>query len=495
MKTDDVFALENAGWPAFLTNASGLILRANPSAIQIFGPVVGNQSVGFGTLWPPGNSHTIEQFLTAGKQGTGALLALKLISSNGDHAAWLASISAMDPEHFLIQLFPERRSASVEPRGTAGDSVQAQKQKLDCALQLARTVSLDFNNALTSILGHASLILSKVELEHPWRQALLEIEKSAARAAEVSNDLASFSRQEKDGRGQATGNLNSVLRRCVEFFQRNPGPQGVDWKLQLERNLFTCKFDSLKLQQAFLRVIENSMQAFERPGRIVVLSRNVELNGASQDRNVKLAPGAHVCVEISDNGAGIEPDVLPKIFEPFFTTKRDKKHRGLGLAWVYGIVTNHGGGVAVSSQPGQGTSVRIYLPAGKSFITEAAVSSENLNGSQTILIVDDEELILTMGNSILSEHGYKVLTAESGQQALDLLEATEPIDLVLTDLVMPAMSGRELIDKIQKSFPSTRIVCMSGYPWPAPQINHLPFIQKPFSAQELLLKFKAVFSG
>src|SRR5439155_16386472 len=131
-------------------------------------------------------------------------------------------------------------------------------------------------------------------------------------------------------------------------------------------NLFACKFDDLKMQQAFLRVIENSVQALRSgQGRIVLQSRNVELKEPTQDRNVKLATGRYVCVEISDNGCGIEADVLPRIFEPFFTTKRDKKHRGIGLAWVYGIVTNLGGGVAVSSRPGEGTSVRVYLPAGK----------------------------------------------------------------------------------------------------------------------------------
>ena len=151
----------------------------------------------------------------------------------------------------------------------------------------------------------------------------------------------------------------------MEFFQQNAGPEPVEWTLQLDRKLFAAKFDEAKMQQAFMKILENALQALRDRGRITVQTRNIELAEATQDRNVQLAAGAYVCVEISDNGCGIEPEVLPRVFEPFFTTKRGASHRGLGLAWVYGIVTNHGGGVAISSQPGVGTSVRVYLPAEK----------------------------------------------------------------------------------------------------------------------------------
>src|SRR5207244_2681826 len=136
-----------------------------------------------------------------------------------------------------------------------------------------------------------------------------------------------------------------------------------------------------------------------------------------------------------------------RIFEPFFTTKRGGNHRGLGLAWVYGIVTNHGGGVAVSSQPGMGTSVRVYLPADKKQVKEKGVGADDLSGTQTILMVDDEDLLLTMGQTILSAYGYQVVTANSGQKALEVLRQNKtPVDVVITDLVMPTMSGRELIE-------------------------------------------------
>jgi CheY-like chemotaxis protein len=323
---------------------------------------------------------------------------------------------------------------------------------------------------------------------------LLEVEKSAAKAAEIANDLGTFSRQEKETRGQAAGNLNQLLQRSAEFFQQNAGSTQVEWKLVLERNLFAAKFDEAKMQQAFMKIIENAVQAITGYGRLTLQTRNVELAERSQDRNVQLAAGAYVCAEINDTGCGIPADVLPRIFEPFFTTRHG--HRGLGLAWVYGIVTNHGGGVAVSSEAGAGTSVRVYLPAEKKIINDkSALSAEDLSGTQTVLFVDDEDLLLTMGQAILSAYGYRVLTANSGQKALEILGRKDQVDIVITDLVMPSMSGRELVEQIQQRWPGMRILCTSGYVWPAGQENQATYLQKPFTSQELLLKVKQVLSG
>jgi len=245
------------------------------------------------------------------------------------------------------------------------------------------------------------------------------------------------------------------------------------------------------MQQALMKIIENALQALRERGRVNVQTRNIELAEPTQDRNAHLAAGTYVCVEIIDNGCGIEPEVLPRLFEPFFTTKRGGNHRGLGLAWVYGIVTNHGGGVAISSQPGTGTSVRVYLPAEKQIVRDHGLASDDLSGSQTILMVDDEDLLLTMGKTILSAYGYRVLTANGGQKALDILAQKDTsVDLVITDLVMPAMSGRELVEHIRRLWPATCIICTSGYVWPAGQETDGAYLQKPFTSQELLFKVK-----
>ena len=316
---------------------------------------------------------------------------------------------------------------------------------------------------------------------------------SAAKAAEIANDLAVFSRQEKEGQEQQAGNLNEILQRCAESFQTATKDR-AKWQIQLERRLFAAKFDEAKIQQAFMRIIENAVEAISADGRVSILTRNVELAEATQDRDARLAPGSYVCAEISDNGSGIEPEVMPRIFEPFFTTKTNP-HRGLGLAWVYGIVTNHGGGVAVSSTPGAGASVRVYLPAEDAIVRDNTELIYNLTGTQTILVVDDEDLLLTMSDAVLSSYGYKVLTANTGQKALEILaKADPPIDLIISDLVMPAMSGRELAEHVRRISPGMRTILSSGYSWPSGSRDAAVFLRKPFTMQELLLKVKQVLA-
>jgi nitrogen-specific signal transduction histidine kinase/CheY-like chemotaxis protein len=481
-------AVEEAGWPALLIDGASTIRCANASARTVFGKTVEGSPLS--SLWPP-DAESAGQFLAQWEKAPTPFVSLRLQPRGGTpsaYQAWICACAWEGQKHFLVQLL----HSGATP---AGEGSLAQKQKLDCALQLARTVALDFNNALTSILGHTSHLLSRAEPTHPWRASLMEVEKSAAKAAEISNDLGMFSRQEKEARAQASGNLNSLLQRSVEYCQQNAAKTELTWGLQLERRLYSAKFDEAKMQQALLKIFENALQALGANGRITVQTRNLDLTAPTQDRNVQLAPGAYVCAEISDNGSGIAPEVLPRIFEPFFTTKRSP-HRGLGLAWVYGIVTNHGGGVAVSSQPGAGTSVRIYLPAEQRIVQENHVAPNDLRGTQTLLFVDDEDLILTMGHTILSAYGYEVLTAASGQKALDLLsQRAKPVDLVITDLVMPAMSGRELVEHISRQCPGTPFLCMSGYSWPASQREETAYLQKPFTAQELLLKVKQVLAS
>ena len=498
MKSDLVFPLESAAWPALLLDGSGTVCRANRAAQTLFKPALDAAQPALSHIWSPQNNATAQQFLQKAETSPTAAVPLRFLREGGESILCLASLCAFGDnghKYYVPQLLPAPSGLAPDTKSQSSETSFAQKQKLDCALQLARTVALDFNNALTSILGHTSLVLSKMEPDHPWRNSLLEVEKSAAKAAEIANDLGTFSRQEKETRGQTAGNLNQILQRAVEFFQQNTGTSPVQWKLGLERNPFAARFDEAKMQQAFMKILENAHQAITGYGRITVQTRNVDLAERSQDRNVQLAAGAYVCVEINDSGCGIPPELLPRIFEPFFTTKGGP-HRGLGLAWVYGIVTNHGGGVAVSSEVGNGTSVRVYLPAEKKIIQEnAGLTAHDLSGTQTVLFVDDEDLLLTMGQTILSAYGYRVLTANSGQKALDILGGKEAVDLVITDLVMPAMSGRELIEHVHSRWPAMRILCISGYVWPAGQEDQATYLQKPFTSQGLLLKVKQVLSA
>jgi nitrogen-specific signal transduction histidine kinase/ActR/RegA family two-component response regulator len=498
MKSDVVSGLASAAWPAFLVDAAGVVDNANPAAVAAFGQAFGKGATPLASIWHAENGASPVEFFARWERSPSAVVTLKLIGSSGStlaHQACICAFTDNAQKYFLLQLpglapVPEPKNPSVE----AG---LAHKQKLDCALQLARTVSLDFNNALTSILGHTSLVLSKIEPNSPWRRSLMEVEKSAARAAEIANDLGAFSRNEKETKVQPAGNLNLLLQRNVEVFQSAKLDKEVTWTLQLERKLYAAKFDEAKMQQVLVKIIENAVEALGPRGRIIIQTKNLDLTQATQDRNAQLAAGAYICAEFSDNGCGIEPDVLPRIFEPFFTTKRGGKHRGLGLAFVYGIVTNHGGGVAVSSQPGTGTSVRVYLPADKKFVKDEGPNAKDLTGNQTILMVDDEDLLLTMGQTILSDYGYRVLTANSGSKALDIISKSErQIDLLITDLVMPNMSGRELVEQVRRISPFTSLLCSSGYVRPNPEERErTAYLQKPFTAQELLLKVKQALTS
>jgi two-component system cell cycle sensor histidine kinase/response regulator CckA len=498
MKPEVVFGLENAAWPAILVGPDGGLLWTNKAAKTVFGPVVSAEAPTLASVWTLENGGTPADSLARWAQSPPSALVLKFRVVTGATLEFNTAVCLIDDNGkkcAVLQLLPMTAiTVATEDKMAIGDTVV--KQKLDCVLQLARSVSLDFNNALTGVLAHTSLLLTKAEADHPWRRSLLEVEKSAARAAEIAGELAQFSRQEKEtGKKAPTGNLNAVMNRCVEFFQTKSNGR-VNWKMNLERSLFASRFDEVKVQQALTKVLENAVEAFglSAMGQISVQTRNVELTEPTQDRNVKLAAGAYVCAEIADNGSGIETEALPRIFEPFFTTKRPP-HRGLGLALVYGIITNHGGGIAISSQPGQGTSARIYLPAEKSFIQDGGGTTTELRGSGTVLFVDDESIVLTMAETILTDFGYKVQTANSGQKALTLLgQPGAKVDLVITDLVMPGMGGRELAEKIRQQYPGLPVMPTSGYVLPEDKKGASGYLQKPFTSTELLRKVKAAIT-
>lgn len=499
MKSDLSFPLESAGWPAFSVENGGVLRQANLAAVSFFGPKLDGEGLLLSALWAE-EGETAEKFLARWEHSAPPVVLLKFRGKGGVATLFSTYICAQrdgqsGQKRYVFQLFKETPAApppSSEVKAGAPDAV-AHRQKLDCAMQLARTVALDFNNALTSVLGHTSLMLTQIEANHPCRASLREVEKAAQKAAEITHQLAAFSRQEKETPAQRPGNLNTLLRRLVESFQPTK-PPGLQWSLQLQSQLYGVKFDEPKLQQALLKICENAIEAVGANGRLGVSSRSLDLTELTQDRTAQLQPGSYVCVEITDDGAGISAEVLPRVFEPFFSTKPG--HRGLGLALVYGILTNHGGNIALSSTPGQGTSVRVYLPASPTFVPEEGTGKAELTGNRTILVVDDEELLLSTLQAILTAFGYRVLTATSGARALEIVAtAPLPIDLVITDLVMPQMSGRELIDQLQMRAPQLPILCTSGYVVPTGPEAGQTHLAKPFTSLELLRRVKQMLGA
>lgn len=528
MSIEAAFLLEQAGWPAFLVDGTGRILRWSDGALPVFGRLLQPNCTFGKAFWVPENPEGLDGFLAGCRSGEGVPLVAKLKIPAGQTRDFTLIGNALPEDQgqgFIIQCLPPPpkpvsapvpappavAAAPAAPSGnttflsavasgtaapgTGGDSGFILKQKLDCALQLTRTVAIDFNNALTSILGHTSLVLSRLEQNSPWRNSLVEIEKSAARAAEVAADLAGFSRVDREAKPLPTGNLNDLARRAVEMF-RSPSRPGLGWELTLEQRPYATAYDEAKMQQAFVKMLENAVQATPDGGRIAVMTRNCDFQEVFQDGTVKIPAGGYVCFEVSDTGCGITQEVLPRIFEPFFTTKKNPPHRGLGLAWVYGIATNHGGFVTVSSTVGRGTSVRLYLPTTRRSVRDEEVRLEELVGTETILVVDDEELLLTMMEVVLGAYGYKVISANSGAKALDIVgKSTEPIHLVVTDLVMPQMSGREFVEKLKVIKPAARVLYASGYTRTASGLPEELYIQKPFTSQSLVRKVKAMLTS
>jgi two-component system, cell cycle sensor histidine kinase and response regulator CckA len=370
------------------------------------------------------------------------------------------------------------------------DAVKLQ-QKLQCALQLTRTVSMDFNNALTSIMGHATHVLGQMPADHPWRDSIQQIEKAADRATQVAFDLASFSQEEKPSDIDTAGNLSKFVRKLVDHYKLKSG-SGVKWRLTLESRLFSASFSESKLSQALEKILDNATEAVGEDGTVSVSTLNCELTQPQEEGRVTLPAGTYVCIEINDTGLGIPAEVLPQIIEPFFTTKAG--HRGLGLAWTYGIITNHGGSLVITSPPGQGTTVRVYLPAHQKAVEEVTLEDEDLRGNKTVLFVDDDALLLKMSEIVVSSFGYRVLTAANGRQALDIIEQPgQQVDLVVTDLVMPHMDGYQLIRHLRQVAPGIRIVSTSGNVRTGNQDLGVSYLQKPYASRDLLRVVKEAF--
>lgn len=528
--------LNSANWPVFIVDIRGLLKYLNAAGGNFFGEMVEDDVLTLDRIWSEDNTQTSTRYLSSLKGTYIKPFSCKFRIAGGGVSQFRTYVCRHRFENenlFLFQLFPENQakpapvpaptsdpkpelpktplpdSDKAEPisipsvavtskaassnTGSSGDA--ALRQKLDCALKLARTVSLDFNNALTSVLGHTSLILSKMPRDHEWRASLVEVEKSASKAAEIAYDLANFSHEEKGEKGHESQNINDILRNAIQLFSGKTQNE-IEWLSRFEKQVFSARFDEAKLLQAITKILENAIQSIPGKGKILVKSYNITRDATPDTNHLKLKPGDYVCVEVQDNGKGIEIEIMPRIFEPFFTTKPNPPHRGLGLAWVYGIITNHGGGVTVDSHVGSGTSVKFYLPAESALVQDETVSNQDLQGSQTILMVDDEDLLLTMGETILSSYGYQVLTANTGAKALDIIKSNvDRIELLITDMVMPNMSGRELIEHVRKIRPDLRIICATGYIRSKTHAEKEPYLMKPFNAQDLLRKVRQVIKS
>jgi len=397
--------------------------------------------------------------------------------------------------HALERLWVEEEKNKLEEQ-------LRQSQKMEAIGRLAGGVAHDFNNMLTGIIGYADLILLSLNRDHPLTGKVEEIKKAGKRAASLTQQLLAFSR--KQMLQPKVLDLNMTVNDLEKMLQRLIG-EDIELETHLESSLFRVKVDPNQMGQVLMNLVVNARDAMARGGKITIETANVVLDQAyGRNKGVSLQPGPYVLLEVRDTGTGMDPETRSHIFEPFFTTKELGKGTGLGLSTVYGIIKQSGGYIWVDSQPEKGTTFQIYLPQaeGESALKEShPLSHQLLIGSETILVVEDNDLVRDMTSEALKQYGYTVIEAPGGEQALKVIqEYGEKIDLLLTDVVMPGLNGRELADQILSLRPGIRVLYMSGYADNAivqyGVLNPgLAFIEKPFSPETLAAKLRQVLNS
>ena len=378
----------------------------------------------------------------------------------------------------------------------------SQAERIAALGRLTGGVAHDFNNLLTAIIGYSDLVHSRLSNSDPMKCEIEEILKAARRAAELTGQLLAFSRAQV--LQPKVIDLNRILVDVTPMLRRVIG-EDIRFTTNLCQSLGCVKADPGQIEQVIINLAVNGRDAMPRGGQLMVETANVDVADDSPELTLSsVEPGSYVMLAISDTGHGIDKQILPHIFEPFFTTKENAKGTGLGLATVYGIVKQSGGTVAVHSEPGEGTTFKVYLPRVNEEIDCSdfrAPAQESLQGNETILIVEDEEAVRKLVRRTLETQGYNVLEAFDAQNALLLLSQYKgTIHLMITDVVMPNMSGRELVQHLRDSANEMPVLYMSGYTDDAME-NHgilepdTPFLQKPFTPDSLSRKVREVLDS
>jgi signal transduction histidine kinase/CheY-like chemotaxis protein len=373
-----------------------------------------------------------------------------------------------------------------------------QSQKMEAIGQLAGGVAHDFNNLLTVISIQSQLSLLGLREGDPLKERLKDIELAADRAANLTRQLLAFSRRQI--LEMKVVNLNTILKDLDKMLHRVVG-EDIDFKTVFVDDLGLVKVDPGQMEQVVMNLVVNAKDAMPRGGKLFLETANAELDEGFTRFHAGMIPGAYVMLSITDTGIGMSKEVKEQIFDPFFTTKEKGKGTGLGLSTVYGIIKQSGGDIYVYSEPGKGTTFKIYLP--RAFEPQEELKKvtveERPQGTETILVVEDNRMVRSLTVDILKSKGYAVLEAEAGWDALGICEKKKnPIDLILTDVVMPHMSGPELIERLRQVGKDFKVLYMTGYTDEA-IVQHgggvdktINLIHKPFTIEQLARKVREV---
>ena len=405
----------------------------------------------------------------------------------------------------LSESHAQKRSEAEKERTDALEALHntekqlVQSQKLEAVGRLAGGISHDFNNLLTVILGYSDISKRTLKEGDPLRRNLEEITRASERAASLTRQLLAFSR--KQVMQPKVFDLNTVVTDLEKMLRRMIG-EDIELRVSSGTDLGNIKADPVQLEQVIMNMVVNARDAMPKGGKLSIETSNIYLDESYAREHVSVVPGDYVMLAISDTGCGMDEDTRLRIFEPFFTTKESGKGTGLGLSMVYGIVRQSGGNIWVYSEEGRGTTFKIYFPRVTAEAEEykrVAQTSDVPMGSETILLVEDADLVRKLARRVLETAGYRVLEAGSAEAAIRLCEKIngDKIDLLLTDVVMPGMSGNDMSKVLLTKQPGMPVLYMSGYTDDA-IVQHgvleagINFLQKPFTPGALAMKVREV---
>jgi len=408
---------------------------------------------------------------------------------------------ARDVAFALNSMEQEEKRAEAESERTILQEQFRQSQKLEAIGRLAGGIAHDFNNLLTTIMGNAEMALMDFGGQAPLREVLEDIKAAGERAASLTRQLLAFSR--KQILQPEVLNLNHVVGETDRMLRRLIG-EDIDLEIILSPDLGRIESDVGQLEQILMNLAVNARDAMPKGGKLTIETKNVELDEAYADTHIAVIPGSHAMLAVSDTGTGMTDEVQARIFEPFFTTKGKGKGTGLGLSTVYGIVKQSRGSIWVYSEPGKGATFKIYFPRVEAEVSgrkKMEAEKEGLCGTETVLVVEDDETVRNMAVKVLERYGYHVIAAGGGEDAIRVLQEHQgPIHLMLTDVIMPAMSGKDLAKRLSELQPDLKVLFMSGYTDNA-VVHHgilekgIVFLQKPFTVFGLAKKVREVLDG
>jgi two-component system cell cycle sensor histidine kinase/response regulator CckA len=486
-------------------NSDGGILRSNaafarlaPAALRTIAGE-GGPSIYRGVV--ERDAAELREAIAAAGEGKGDINPIDAaLQGAGDRSARFF-VSAADPSG------DEGASATVFALDTTEQRMLqenfAQSQKMQAIGQLAGGIAHDFNNVLTAIIGYSDLLLANHRPTDPSFQDIMQIKQNANRAAGLVRQLLAFSRRQT--LRPQTLQLSDVLSELQMLLRRLVG-ETIDLDIRHGRDLWLVKADLNQFEQVIVNLIVNARDAMPEGGRIYLRTRNVVPADCAAFQEKSLIPAEYVLIEVQDNGHGIPADVRDKIFEPFFTTKEVGKGTGLGLSMVYGIVKQEHGYVFCDSEPGSGATFRIFLPRHFPSVADEAPKKEvvkpaaDLTGRGAILLVEDEEAVRAFASRALASRGYTILEADSGLEALKVVEnAGGAIDLIVSDVIMPEMDGPTMLTELRKRGLTAKIIFVSGYADDAfaknlPEGEEFLFLPKPFTLKQLIEAVKGAMS-